>query len=81
MEQSSLQAIRAIVDPLKKWSPETIPFPSGEVDVDGELELINLMDYIGAGCKKDGEIIWLQKRPEWNSYGDPMLLEPSESKS
>ena len=71
MEQSSLQAIRAIVDPLKKWSPETIPFPSGEVDVDGELELINLMDYIGAGCKKDGEIIWLQKRPEWNSYGDP----------
>ena len=43
MEQSSLQAIRAIVDPLKKWSPETIPFPSGEVDVDGELEFINLM--------------------------------------
>ena len=71
MDQSSLQAIRDIVDPLKQWSPKTIPFPSGEVDDDGAPKFINLVDYIGADCKKHGHYVLLEKRPDWSCYGDP----------
>lgn len=67
MEQSSLQ----VVGPLQKWSLRTIPFPSGEVNSNGTPEYINFMDYISAGCKKNVQIVRLEKRPAWSCYGDP----------
>lgn len=70
MELSSLQAIRSVVDPLKIWTPQAIPFASGEVDINGAPVYINLMDFIGAECKKKGQIVRFEQRSEWSRFED-----------